>query len=350
MKTFSSRSDVPRIVDVARAARVSITTASRVLNGVTTYPVAAATRERVLAAARSLNYSPSALARALVTKRSRIVGVLVGDIVDPYFAEIVRGVEAVARQAEYLVIVCNTERDPALERRAVAALRDYSADAILFAGGDFGDEEAGRLLQAELEPVLARGGIALALAGDRPGLPAIDIDHTAAAAELTRYLIGLGHQRIAFIGGPPQVSTARARLAGFLAAMAEAGLPANWILDGGYSFSGGLAAGTSLAGTVEAIVAANDQMALGALAALRTAGLRVPADVSLASFGGTSAAAQAVPALTTLVIPREQIGAVAMQAVLGALAPQPVVIASQLLPYTIVVRESTAPRLPEDAR
>src|SRR6266436_3167160 len=99
------------ITEVARRAGVSITTVSRVLNPVSEYPVAAATRRRVLAAASALQYSPSALARALVTRRSRMIGVLLGDIVDPYFAEIVRGIEDVARRAGYLVVICNTRRD-----------------------------------------------------------------------------------------------------------------------------------------------------------------------------------------------------------------------------------------------
>src|ERR671937_2543833 len=127
------------IDEVARRAGVSITTVSRVLNPVSESPVAAGTRRRVLAAASALQYSPSALARALVTRRSRMVGVLLGDIVDPYFAEIVRGIEDVARRAGYLVVICNTSRDPGTERRYLAALRDYRADAILFLGGDFHD-------------------------------------------------------------------------------------------------------------------------------------------------------------------------------------------------------------------
>src|SRR5262249_46224834 len=147
LKTISG---MPGIVDVARKAGVSITTVSRTFNPVSDYPVAQATRQRVLAAAAALQYSPSALARALVTRRSRIVGVLLGDIVDPYFAEIVRGIEDVARRAGYLVIVCNTSRDPGTERRYVSALRDYRADAIMFLGGDIFDEASRRALERDM--------------------------------------------------------------------------------------------------------------------------------------------------------------------------------------------------------
>ena len=147
LKTFSSMAS---ITEVARRAGVSITTVSRVLNPVSEYPVAAATRRRVLAAASVLQYSPSALARALVTRRSHMVGVLLGDIVDPYFAEIVRGIEDVARRAGYMVVICNTSRDPGTERRYVTALRDYRADAIIFLGGDIFDAPTRRALEREL--------------------------------------------------------------------------------------------------------------------------------------------------------------------------------------------------------
>src|SRR5207248_7094077 len=154
------------ITEVARRAGVSIATVSRVLNPVAEYPVAAATRRRVLVAAAALQYSPSALARALVTRRSRMVGVLLGDIVDPYFAEIVRGIEDVARRAGYLVVICNTSRDPGTERRYVAALREYRAEAIIFLGGDIFDEPTRGAVERELASLTDEHAVALAVAGD----------------------------------------------------------------------------------------------------------------------------------------------------------------------------------------
>jgi len=334
---------MPGIVDVARKAGVSITTVSRTFNPVSDYPVAQATRQRVLAAAAALQYSPSALARALVTRRSRIVGVLVGDIVDPYFAEIVRGIEDVARRAGYLVIVCNTSRDPGTERRYVSALRDYRADAILFLGGDIFDEASRRALERDLVAVTRQGTVAVGVAGDRAGLPAFDIDHSGAAEEMTRYLVGLGHRRIGFIGGTPTVSTARERLAGFRAGMAAAGLNSDLVEDGDFTYTGGQsAAARMLAEQPTAIFAANDQMALGALAACRQAKLAVPADVTVVGFGNTAAAEHAVPALSTVSMPRHQLGVEAMQAVLDALAIESTQIRARRLPFYLVIRESSA--------
>src|ERR1700736_219432 len=252
------------ITEVARRAGVSITTVSRVLNPVSEYPVAAETRRRVLAAASVLQYSPSALARALVTRRSHMVGVLLGDIVDPYFAEIVRGIEDVARREGYLVVICNTSRDPGTERRYVTALREYRADAIMFLGGDIFDAPTRRALERELASMADQGAVALAVAGDHADLPAIDIDHTGGAEEMVRYLAGLGHTRIGFISGPLAVSTARCRRLGFVSAMAAAGLSADLIEEGDFTYSSGqVAAVKLLAAQPTAIFAANDQMALG---------------------------------------------------------------------------------------
>jgi LacI family transcriptional regulator len=333
------------IDEVARRAGVSITTVSRVLNPVSEYPVAAATRRRVLAAASALQYSPSALARALVTRRSRMIGVLLGDIVDPYFAEIVRGIEDVARRAGYLVVICNTSRDPGTERRYVTALRDYRADAIIFLGGDIFDPPTRRALERELASMAAHGAVALAVAGDHANLPAIDIDHAAGAEEMVRYLIGLGHKHIAFISGPLTVSTARYRHQGFVSGMTAAGLATDLVEEGDFTYAAGQAAALNLLrrGEPTAIFAANDQMALGVLAACRTSGIVVPGDISVVGFGNTSAADHAVPALTTVSMPRHQLGVEAMQAVVDALALETPRVYPRRLPFHLVIRESSGP-------
>ena len=334
------------ISEVARKAGVSIATVSRVLNPVAEYPVAQSTRVRVLAAASALHYSPSSLARALVTRRSHMVGVVLGDIADPYFAEIVRGIEDVARRAGYLLVVCNTNRDPGTERRYVAALRGYRADAIMFLGGDIFDEPARRALQRELRGFLSHGAVAVAVAGDHAELPALDIDHAAGSKEVVRYLVGLGHTRIAFISGPMSVSTARYRREGFVAAMHDAGLPTILMEEGDFTYrSGQSAAHRLLNGEPSAIFAANDQMALGALAACRAATAAVPEQISVVGFGNTSAAEHAVPALTTISIPRHQLGVDAMQAVLDALeldGGSERVVHPRRLPFHLVIRESTS--------
>jgi LacI family transcriptional regulator len=334
------------ITEVARRAGVSITTVSRVLNPVAEYPVADSTRRRVLAAAQALQYSPSALARALVTRRSRMVGVLLGDIVDPYFAEIVRGIEDVARRAGYLVVVCNTSRDPGTERRYVTALRDYRADAIILLGGDIFDPPSRRALGRELAGLRAYGGVAVAVAGDHADLPAIDIDHAAASEEMVRYLVGLGHRRIAHVSGPMTVSTSRSGRDGFERAMRRAGLSTNLIEEGDFTYAGGQSAAYRLlTSQPTAIFAANDQMALGVLAACRESHVAVPDQVSVVGFGNTAAAEHSVPGLTTVSMPRHQLGVDAMQAVLDALELDDAsarTVHPRRLPFHLVIRESSS--------
>jgi DNA-binding LacI/PurR family transcriptional regulator len=276
-----------------------------------------------------------------------MVGVLLGDIVDPYFAEIVRGIEDVARRAGYLVVVCNTGRDPGTERRYVTALRDYRADAILLLGGDIFDQPTiRRALVRELNTLKSYGGVAVAVAGDHAELPAIDIDHAAGAEEVVRYLVGLGHSRIAFISGPMNVSTARYRREGFLRAMHRAGLSTNLIEEGDFTYScGQVVASRLLDRAPTAIFAANDQMALGVLAACRAAGVAVPDQVSVVGFGNTNVAEQAVPALTAISMPRHQLGMDAMHAVLDALESNGTsdrVVHSRTLPFHLVIRESSS--------
>jgi LacI family transcriptional regulator len=337
------------IKDVAKKAGVSITTASRVLNNVD-YPVAATTRQRVAAAARELRYSPSALARALVTRRSGIVGVLVGDIVDPYFAEIARGIEDAAREAGYLVIVCNTDRDPAVERRYVETLSDYRVDALICVGGDILSQTERRKLKQVLSGAISRGMLVVACAGEHAGMPAIDIDHRAAARDITQHLVELGHRRIGYIGGPPQVSTAAQRESGFRLAMTQAGLNPNLTAPGNFTYASGREAAQILLSKKPptAIFAANDQMALGALNAALTAGLDVPGDLTVVGFGDTSAAQRARPALTAVGMPRHELGVAAMEAILGALESHTRRIEPRQLPYKIVVRASSGPPAQEE--
>jgi LacI family transcriptional regulator len=337
------------IKDVAKKAGVSITTASRVLNHVP-YPVAAPTRQRVEAAARELHYSPSALARALVTRRSGIVGVLVGDIVDPYFAEIARGIEDAARKAGYLVIVCNTDRNPAVERRYVETLSDYRVDALIFVGGDILTQSERRKLKQVLARAIKRGTLVVACAGEHAGLPAIDIDHRAAAYDMTQHLLSLGHQRIGFIGGPVDVSTAAQRESGFRSAMRDAGLQPTLSARGDFTFAGGFQAARQLLSqeSPTAIFGANDQMALGALDAALTAGLHVPDNLTVVGFGDTSAAQRARPSLTVVGMPRHELGVAAMEAILAAIESRTTHVEARQLPYRIVLRSSSGPPAEEE--
>jgi LacI family transcriptional regulator len=324
---------------VARAAGVSIATASRVLNG-SSHPVSEATRERVLTAARELGYSPSALARALVTQRSRIIGVMVGDIVDAYFAEITRGVEDVAARSGYTTIVCNADRRTEVEITQVGVLCDYHAEGIVFAGSGHIDDPRGAELSAAVERARERGIRVLALATRDFDCPRIVADNRAAAFDVTDYVLSLGHRRVAFIGGPQGLYASRDRLDGFSEAVAEAG-GEPLVLEGDFTYERGYAATLQMiaeAEPPEAIVGANDETAVGALAALRQARIDVPGRISVAGMTDTRLAR--FSDMTTVSVPMYQFGAAAARRiVVGEDSP-----AEAVLPHRVVPRSTTARR------
>jgi LacI family transcriptional regulator len=330
------------LADISRRAGTSVATASRVLNG-STHPVSEATRARVLEAAADLGYAPSALAQALVTRSSRIIGVIVNDIVDPYFAEIARGVEDVAGRMGYLVMVCNADHRVEAEIEYVRALRDYHADGLVFAGsGAPTATEANAELAAHVEAVRARGGRVVALAHREFPALRVGVDNEAAAFDVTDYLISLGHRRIAFVEGPTELFTSAERRAGFGAAMRAAGLGDDLLLQGGFDFEAGLAAGRRLLAhrpLPDAVVAANDEAAIGVLTSLRHAGVDVPGQISVAGIDDTRPAR--FVDLTTVNLPLYDLGAVAARHILAGPdgEPEDVVLAHRLVP-----RRSTARR------
>jgi LacI family transcriptional regulator len=329
------------LADISRRAGTSVATASRVLNG-STHPVSDATRARVLQAAADLGYAPSALAQALVTRSSRIIGVIVNDIVDPYFAEIARGVEDVAGRMGYLVMVCNADHRVEAEIQYVRALRDYHAEGLVFAGSGAPGAAANAELAEQIEAARARGGRVVSLA--RRDFPSVHVgvDNTGAAFDLTDYLISLGHRRIAFVEGPAELYTSDERRAGFSAAMSGAGLDDGLRFAGGFAFEDGLAAGRRLLTCrplPDAVVAANDEAAIGVITSLRHAEVDVPGDVSVAGIDDTRPAR--FVELTTVNLPLYDLGAVAARHILAGPegTAEDVVLAHRLVP-----RRSTARR------
>ncbi len=264
------------LADISRLAGVSIATASRVLGG-SSHPVSEATRNRVMQAADELGYRPSELARALVKRTSRIVGVIVGDVVDPYFAEIARGVEDVAARRGHLTMICNADRRPAAELAHLSVLRDYHAAGVVFAGSGYADESR-----------------AIADAVDRP--PGPRSRRRGAGGARARLPARARGQRRRRAGGrraparpraPPDrvrrrarrgCSRARSGSQGFEAAMQAAGAE-SVRLPGGFEYEAGDHAADELlaAGPLpDAILAVNDEVAIGLLTGLRRGGVVRP--------------------------------------------------------------------------
>lgn len=335
------------INEVAKRANVSISTVSRVLSG-STHPVSESTRQRVLQAARELDYSPSALAQAMITGSTNIVGVVVGDSMDPYFAPIVRGVEDVAREQGYIVIVCNTDRIPHIEVEYLNTLDNYRVDGVIFAGGGLVDEEYLAAMRAVLARLRTRGASVVTLGEHQFPAHSVTINNEQAVYDATRHLTELGHREIAYISGPGHVTTSSLRLKGYRRAMEDAGIEPQpqWIIPGEYTYESGLEAGRlilELAHRPTAVVASTDVMAIGCAQTFKRNGLHVPGDISVVGVDNVTFTQFVDPPLTTISLPLYELGATGMEQLIklrtGDEAPPDGIV----LEHKLVVRQSTAP-------
>jgi LacI family transcriptional regulator len=336
------------IVEVAKRAGVSVATASRVLSQ-SSYPVSEDTRRKVLLAAEEIQYAPNSLARSLRAQRSRLIAVLVGDNADPYFAEIMRGVEDVASEFGYLTILCNSDRSPTKELHYLRLLRDYRADGVIFAGSGLNEPGYPEQLEAVVQAITGRGGAAVTLAQHTLRVPSIQPDNFGGARQMAERLLALGHRRIAFVTGPSNLAAANVRLQGYMAAMVAAGLPIDpdLLLPGDF----GRESGELTAQRIEqlsrvarptAIFAANDETAFGVLAGLGRRGVRVPQDISVCGFGDLPMAQLVLPPLTTVRIALRDLGRAGARKLIVLLRGEEVG-PLDVFPVTIVERESTAP-------
>lgn len=335
------------IVEVAKGANVSVTTVSRVLSG-SSHPVSEKTRARVLESARVLNYSPSALAKAMVTRDTHIVGVIIGDATDPYFAAIIRGVEDVARQHGYLVIVCNSDRVPAIELRYLNTLNDYRVDGVIFAGGGLVDDDYVRDIRQALEIYYEREAVCISLGRHLFTSFAVVVDNVQIVVDAMEHLIGLGHRKIAYISGPGLLTTTQLRLRGYESAMLahQLQIRPEYVLSGNYNYESGVDAARAMAGLSSrpsAVMASNDLMAIGCLFGLKELGIRVPAEISVMGVDDVHMSQFVDPPLSTVAIPLIQLGAMGMECLIklrnGKLTRDQAIT----LPHQVIVRKSTAP-------
>lgn len=332
------------LTEIANVAGVSVATVSRVLSG-SSHPVSDSTRARVHRAAEALDFHPNMLARGLVTNRSHTMAVIVHDISDPYFSEIVRGLEDSAHLHDYQLFISSSDRDPDRELAYVRAFLAHRVDAIVFAGGGFLDEHYRSELARLLTPFRERNAVVL-LSPRGDGAPFLSPDNVGGGYAMTAHLAELGHRAIGFIDGPPGFPPSTERAKGYRRALRDAGLAADrdLVAPGQFSEDGGARAAAELLERrpdVTALFAANDVMAFGALRQLRSRGLDVPGDVSLAGFDDIRMAGYLHPSLTTVRVPMYELGrqgfALAMS-ILGGERPR-----TRRLPVTLELRESTGP-------
>ncbi|MCK8616759.1 LacI family DNA-binding transcriptional regulator [Fructobacillus sp. M158] len=325
------------IYDVAAAVGVSLATVSRVVNG--SQNVRPATRDKVLAAISDLGYRPNAVARGLASKKTTTVGVVMPDMTNLFYSELTRGIDDVANMYQYDVLLTNTDDDPKRALTAVRNLADKQIDGLLFMGSQLSDEVL-RAIQATGVPVVLAGSV-----DQGRVLPSVNIDYRAAFCEVTADFLKAGNERIALILG----STDRAidqdyRRAGYVQALEDA----KQTVDEGLIFAGARSYqyGKDLAEAIDqtgasAVVAYDDEVALGILNGLQDMGKRVPEDVSIVSANNTTFTMVARPEISSIDQPKYDIGAVAMRLLTKLMDKEKLDEAQVLLPYTMVKRQST---------
>ncbi|MGO4594956.1 LacI family DNA-binding transcriptional regulator [Leifsonia sp. 2TAF2] len=326
---------VANIFDVARLASVSHQTVSRVLNDVP--GVRPATRQRVEQAIKQLRYTPSPAARALVTRRTRMIGLITPGSADFGPSSIAIHFNEAAREARYSVIsVTSVSADVSSIRGLVESLLRERVEAVVLIAEDVAQLDVVRSLEAGV-PIVA------VAAGQHRGPLTVSIDQYRGAREAVRHLVELGHRNIAHLAGPAVSPDALERERGWRDELAEARLVATELSHGDWSAASGHEFGMRLsAETTSAVFVANDQMAIGLMAALRARGLRVPDDISVVGFDDVPEAAYFVPPLTTIRQDFASLGALTMQQVLIALEEHETVAESIPIPTRLVLRESTS--------
>jgi LacI family transcriptional regulator len=335
---------VASITDVAKLAGVSPATVSRVVSSAQ-YAVAAPTRKRVLDAARTLDYVPNALARGLLKSYIPVVGVIVHDITDPYFAEVVRGIEDAAAPGGYLVITWSSDRIAERENSYVRLLRSMRAAALIFAGSGLDDPALNEDVRKHAVAMRASGSAVVHLSPHAFGKPEVSVDNAAGIASMVAALVDLGHRDIAFLAGPTSLYVAHQRLEGYRRGLADARIAfeERLVVSSGLNEQGGAeAVDTLLAGDTPftAICAASDMLALGAIRRLAELGFDVPDDVSVSGFDDIHLAAAVAPSLSTVRLPLREMGRRGFEAVERLLRGEETEAA--LLPTEVVMRDSTA--------
>lgn len=324
--------------DVAARAGVSQPTVSLVLSGNPRARVAQETRERVLAAAQELGYRPNLLARGLVQQRSYALGVIVPNLDNPFFTEVVSGVERVAATEGYAVLLCDARETP--PTRHLEALQARQVDGVIL--------DASGAASIPEETLSGSENVVLVdePTGRRPGVAS---DATEAGRLAADHLLELGHRRIAFIGPAADSYTFRMRERGFVSALhgAELALPSSRLRRALASVAGGQAAMRELLAQdprPTAVFCANDLVALGALKACLTAGVNVPGEISIVGCDDIEMARVVTPELTTVRIPARGLGALAARLLLQRLdETRTRAISNRPLPVQLIVRGTTAP-------
>lgn len=332
-----------RLKDVADAAGVSIATASRSLSGAPGVSETVAQRVREVAA--SLGYVANVHARSLAGGASRSVGLVVHEIGDPYFSEIASGLLRVGAREGLTVQICHTGRDPERELAELRMLIANRVGAIVIAGSGLVDPALQAPAKAELQAFRRLGGRVAVIGRHHLGVDAVLPDNVEGARSVARHLLDLGHRRVAVATGSRQLTTVADRITGVEKAFADAGLDFADVpvVEADFTRAGGRAAAEQVLAEqpgITAVLALNDDMAIGVLSALRARGISVPGQVSVTGFDDVAVAGDLAPSLTTVRLPMSEMGEQAMLLALKEPGSRP---RRRPVGAELVVRDSSGP-------
>jgi len=326
------------IKDIAAKAGVSIATVSYVFNG--RRKVSSATEQRVRAVAQKLGYTPNIAARSLALRQNQIVGLVVPDIRNPFFPEVTAAFQEAAHMSNMDAIVLNSPFDPERIRSTFSRLL-----ALQVPGAALLSSAVGHALKAELA---GKDVCAVYLDHGEPGrnISSIAINYRQGIFEAVEHLRRLGHRRIGFIGGPRELDSAQRRHDAFLEAAGQCRELETSTINSDFSVQGGYFSCSKLVASFAptAILAANDLMAIGAMHSIYDRGLRIPADISVLGWDDILFAQFTQPALSTVCVPRSEIGRIAFQALLALISGPGHKGQSYEVTPSLVVRQSTGVR------
>mgnify|MGYP005814668103 CR=1 FL=1 len=333
------------IKDIASQAGVSYSTVSRALND--NPAISQEVRFRIQELARAMGYSPNALAQGLISHRTHSIGLVITTISDPFFVDVVRGVEEVAQASEYSTFLATSNNDPEREIKIIETFSRRRVDGVIVAASQISNQYTDRLEQVHI-PVIMINNQAV---GEYKNLYSVSIDDYTGGQLATRHLLGLGHRRIGYIGATNRPNSNARRMGGYLAALHEAGIAPEkaWISNYDTSTQGDLEGDLNLWKSlapraidcgVTALFCYCDTVAVGAILALNRSGIPVPGQVSVIGFDDNDLCEIVCPPLTTIGQPKRRMGQMAMRMLLDCLDGIPV--DDQVVEPEVIVRSSTS--------
>ncbi len=329
------------IEDIARQAEVSHSTVSRALRG--NKRISMAVRTRILQIANELGYTPNAIAQSLQQRQTNTMGLVVPDMADPFWGEVVKGVESVSMHNQKALFLSASQYDPIRQLAVIEVFHQRRVDGIIVGDSQLGDAQMHRLARIKVPTVFLNSQVDHAY----PGFHAVGIDNYTGGVLAAAHIWALGHRHVAYLGSTKRPASNQMRSLGFAETLRTRGLlPGALVTHLSTSLDDDLRIGYELASAIDytqttALFCYNDSIALGALTYCRSVGIEVPQQLSIVGFDDVAIAQFSMPALTTIAQPKVVLGETAMHVLLAVLAGQPTI--DTILTPSLVVRQSSAP-------